>query len=734
MLIETKGMGEGSTPARMAYSLAGAVFLSTLGVGIFAFAIPLLALHDGLSGLMLGASFSGYFLAKLVISPVAGKLSDRTGPKSLLVAASILGLVAPMGALFSRQPAVLYAVQFCLGLSAGTLKPVATAAIAAVMPRHLHGRIFGLCNALYNAAFFLAPFMGGLIFYDRDLMPVLGVLAACMAASLTVILLVTPDGLSSLAAEPTPVERTGSGKRFQAGALLMAVGGRTACTACLIAFYPALLSENLHGPTWLVGILFALPSMVACLGLPMGGWLADRFNRESLTITGMAISAACLALAGRMETAQGFVFVGVILGLGSSISFPASMAQAASLGRQQGRILGWFHGAANAGFVVGPLLCGFLVERYAEIPTPMIIMGTMGLATVLPLALGRWIGSVAPARRIISSLILATCLLALTFIGVRGGGIEQTSEAALIPDTPLQFAGVAMGNVVRMTLYGVDAEQGGADSQAAFETISRLEPEFSHRNGSGSVGRVNMAAGESPAHVGKETFDLIKRALGISRTSTGVFDITIGAVTVLPYYYQEKAKLDKADLVDYRKVKLDEAGQTVFLPKEGMALDLGGLAKGTILDSAAATLRRQGVPAGLVEAGGDLYCFGDREWHVGVQNPRGDGLLGVISVTNAGVCGSGDYYQYAMVKENGKEKRKHHILDPDLLDSADESIAVTVVAPSAELADALATTLFIMGPSKGKALLEHYPGCSALWILPDQSMVPSKNFPPLANP
>lgn len=725
-------MREGAPYRLPAYGLACAVFLSTLGVGVFTFAIPLFAFHDSIPGLALGAAFSGYFLAKLVISPLAGHLSDKTGPRPLLVAAALAGMLAPMAGLLSREREILYAVQFCLGLSAGIMKPVAAAAIAAVVPLPVRGRMFGIGNALYNAAFFLAPLLGGLLFFDRDPLPVLVFLGACMAASLLLVHLVTPKALSTSAHGSRRDTGPGRGGGFRTGALMLAVCGRTACTACLIAFYPILLAQTLHGPTWLVGLLFAVPSLAACLGLPLCGRLADRCNQTTLIVAGMAVSGICLALIGTMQTVPGFLAIGVILGLGSSMSFPASMALASSVGDRQGTIMGWFHAAANAGFVIGPLACGLLVERYGEIPLPLGVMGGLGLASVLPLALTGLVDANAAFRRSMASTILVVVILVAGAFAIHGGLGREAGQAAPVPDAPLNFAGVAMGNVVHMTLYGVESGKGGEDSKAAFETVSRLEKDFGHRSATGSVGRVNMAAGMAPEPVSRPAFDLVRRALDICRASSGAFDITIGAVTTLPQYYREKASREKAALVDYRKVVLDEAGQTVFLPEKGMALDLGGLAKGTILDDAAKTLRQRGVPAALVEAGGDLSCYGDREWKIGIQDPRGDGLLGVISVANAGVCGSGDYYQFTMTQEDGAPRRRHHILDPASMDSADKSIAVTVVAPNAELADALATTMFVLGPERGQILLEHYENCSALWVLPDKSIVASRTFPPLS--
>lgn len=712
----------------MAYCLASVVFFSTLGIGVFAFAIPLLAAHKQISSLLLGATFSGYFFAKLVISPVAGPLADRVGPRPLLLIAAFGGMLAPLAAFLAPRHEILYVVQFFLGLSSGVIKPVSTAAIATLVPSQGRGRMFGLCNALYNAAFFLGPALGGLLFYNRDLVPVLLFLVGCMALSFLLIFLFTPAQLSTL----VPPEKSNTASRtrlrFSAGTLLLAVCGRTLCIACLIAFYPALLSKSLHGPTWLVGLLFAVPSLVACVGLPFGGWLADKVSREPLAVLGMVLGAVSLALAGRATTAMEFIFLGVFLGIGSILSFPASIALASSLGHKQGRIMGWFHAAANAGFVIGPLLCGFLVEHYGELALPMTAIGWLGLIATLPMGL-LWLWQrEGLSWRSSAALLLSVFLFSVGFIGFQGGALLP-SQAAPNPQTSLSFAGLAMGNIVNMTLEGVDARQGGAISQQAFQTVDRLEAEYSHRNYAGSVGRVNLASGLKPVQVGAETFALLKRALKICDFSAGVFDVTIGAVTVLPQYYREKAEQEKAHLVDYRKVVLNEEEKTVFLPEKGMALDFGGLAKGTVLDGAAATLRKGGVPAALVEAGGDMFCYGEKQWKVGIQNPRGNGLLGTITVANAGVCGSGDYYQYVVTEGDGKEKRKHHILDPALLDSADESIAVTVVAPSAELADALATTLFILGPQKGQQLLKRFENCGALWVLPDESIVISEGFP-----
>ncbi len=291
-------------------------------------------------------------------------------------------------------------------------------------------------------------------------------------------------------------------------------------------------------------------------------------------------------------------------------------------------------------------------------------------------------------------------------------------------------AGLAMGTIIRFTLVATNESVADQAADSAFAAISRLEKDFDHRDANGSIGRVNGAAGIKSVDITADAFALIERSLEFCDKTKGVFDITIGAITLTPNYY-ENLSGDKKSLVNYKLVQLNQEEQTVFLPKKGMALDLGGIAKGTIIDSAAAAIRRQeGISAGIVEAGGDFFCFGDKSWKVGIQHPRQEGLLGIIEISNRGVCGSGDYYQYIIEEDSGQQERKHHIIDPAKKRSATKSISVTVVAPTAEMSDALATALFIMGPEAGQAFLkDQFPDIAVLWITPDLELIKSETFP-----
>ncbi len=316
-------------------------------------------------------------------------------------------------------------------------------------------------------------------------------------------------------------------------------------------------------------------------------------------------------------------------------------------------------------------------------------------------------------------VIIAILFVALLF----GPRLFRTEET-------FYYVEPAMGTIIRLTIVtdGRDSARQAADK--VFALIHKLEQDFDHRKNQGSVVRINALAGVKPVRVTTEAFRLIEKALGFCEKTDGVFDITIGAFTVTPDYYYNLPTREQQGLVDYRLVQMNREERTVFLPKKGMALDLGGIAKGTIVDFAVDLLKKEGVTAGIVEAGGDFYCFGDRIWRIGIQHPRQEGLLGVIKISNRGVCGSGDYRQYIIDEKNGKPERKHHIIDPQSMGSARKSISLTVLASTAELADALATTLFIMGPVDGrKFLTNEYPDIPALWILPNLELIKTDNFP-----
>lgn len=639
-----------------------------------------------------------------------------------------LTLCGASPSLYALSPSLtsLAAVQGILGLASGILRPVLTSLAAVHSPDR--GRVFTLYSVAANAAFFAGPVIGGLLFLDRDVSLVLWFVAASQAAALAL-------AWKARGLRPPPVPlgstgKTGQGEESQSPSdtslarTLAAVFGRTAGAGAWAAFFPILLAQRVPGDPLLFGFLAGLPALAACVLTPV---LSKRFagtTRERLAFAGMLLSALAMTLAPLGGSAAWFALSALLLGAGTAVSLPAALSLAAGRDLEVTR-LGLAQAVAVAGFVLGPLAGALAVRFVFDIGAVLAWMGAFGALACLPLALSFPVGQSKAGRRCALAAVLALSLLP----ALAGGGSRQA-----VPGKGLhRFAGVAMGTVVNITIESDSPRLAEKAARTAFDEIRDLQADLDHRSPDGSLGRVNHDAGRRPARVSPFAFGVIERALKVCEASGGALDISIGAVSTRPLYY---AGVDDAasKLVDYRLVRLDPAQSNVYLPRRGMALDLGAVAKGAILDRALSVIMAAGVKAALVEGGGDFACAGDREWSLGVQHPRKEGVLGVMKLRRGGVCGSGDYRRF-LEESSGSGSRLHHIIDPGTMRPAQASIAVTAVAPDAELADALSTALFILGPDAGmKLLAEKYPEVHAQWILPDMAAVESPGFPKLSPP
>ncbi len=717
--------GNGPTQRAVMAGILVNGFFTTLGVALFAFVIPLASLDARISGAWLGSAFAGYYLAKLLAAPLSGVLSDKIGPRPLLIGVPALGTLVPLLHLIAPGLETLYVIQFLLGLLSGLHRPVALAAMGSNAEESSLSHHFALQAMGFSVAVCAGPLLGGLLYLDRSPGPVLLAVSACMALGTLLTGLLLPAGLTTMTPpKPEHIRRDG----VNLGALLLAVTGRTLGLGFLAAFYPILLTTVL-GRGMRVALLFAVPGLATALALPVAArFLRDRSN-EVLTLSGMLLSAGAMFLLGKGSADWHFLLAGSVMGLGSAISVPPSMALTASLSTRQGRLFGTTQLVAGTGFLLGPLLGGWLIPSLHAIAPPLQLAALTGALCCVPLAASalRVKGHFSPMTARALALILAAGLAVPAFAVL---GTTRTTPAG--ENGIYRFTDVAMGTIVHLTL-AADSRQ-GADRAArqAMAAMCLLQSDYDFRSRDSSIQRINAGAGHTWVKPTRRVYDLIERALVISRQSDGVFDPTVGALTTANFYYALAPSLaeSKRKLVDYRKVKLAPETGRVRLELPGMALDMGGIAKGTIIDATVRVLREQGVKSGIVEAGGDLYCFGNRDWKIGIRNPRSRELFTTLSIREQSVCGSGDYQQFVTVEHDGMAERLHHIINPATLKSAHASIGTSVIADSAELADALATTLFIMGPDKGRAFLQrHHDGVAAIWFDPDRSVALTDNFP-----
>ncbi len=235
----------------------------------------------------------------------------------------------------------------------------------------------------------------------------------------------------------------------------------------------------------------------------------------------------------------------------------------------------------------------------------------------------------------------------------------------------------------------------------------------------------------------KELAYLISQLLKVSKLSSGAFDPTIAPLLKLWGFYDStdtQRKLpDTSDLkktmqlVDYRNITI--RGDSIFT--QSVELDLSGAAKGYAVDKAVKTLQNLGVTTGLIDAGGDIRCFGKKRegWTIGIKHPYQQDLLGIITIVEGAVATSGDYENF--IEIDGV--RYHHLINPATGYPARKAVSATVIAKNALEADAWATALFIMA-ADGINLLDSIDGLEGMLVLKDTTVLTTKGFPEIKKP
>jgi len=310
-------------------------------------------------------------------------------------------------------------------------------------------------------------------------------------------------------------------------------------------------------------------------------------------------------------------------------------------------------------------------------------------------------------RRVLSAafpVILLSVLLAGTLISCQVPLHRQTRFAMSTTFTVLVSA------------------SGEPDWQELFTYAERKAWQFDHRQEQGAIGLLNRCG---RGIIPEEVLGVLQTAQTVAAASGGAFDPTVLALTELWSFdaggrLPTEPQIEQArSRVDYSKVTIGGDG-LVVLP-EGIGFDLGGIAKGAVVDLTADHLLEQGYEDFLLDAGGDILVSGLKQgrtpWRIAIRNPReSQDVLGVLNLGGKGeriaVVTSGDYERY--FEQGGV--RYHHILDPRSGFPARSLVSVTIVAPTCALADALSTAVFVLGPEDGLDLLGQFPDAEGLLI------------------
>jgi len=314
----------------------------------------------------------------------------------------------------------------------------------------------------------------------------------------------------------------------------------------------------------------------------------------------------------------------------------------------------------------------------------------------------------------------------------------------------LSDARAKMGTEVSVYFWIDDPAAGAEIIEEIFAEVDRLNELMSTYVESSRISDINRRAAIEPVVAGEELFELIRRSLDISVLTRGAFDITYDSVGQY-YDFREHRRPDDATIeaerrhIDYRKVVLDQASGTVRFIEPGVRINLGGIAKGYVVERGVDILRRHGVEHAVVTAGGDSRLLGDRRgrpWMVGIRDPRKDGQVAMsVPLQDEAISTSGDYERY--FDEDGI--RYHHIIKPSSGRPVEGVHSATVFGPDAVMTDALSTSVFVMGVDAGLILIACLPDYESIVIdaqgaiyyssgLEDPATAGSTDEPPSAVP
>lgn len=293
-----------------------------------------------------------------------------------------------------------------------------------------------------------------------------------------------------------------------------------------------------------------------------------------------------------------------------------------------------------------------------------------------------------------------------------------------------------LGSPFEITVVAKDSVEGNYFTTLAIDEVKRIEKLISDWIPTTQISNVNQNAGIQPVKVDQEVYDLVERAIKISKLTSGAFDISYasmdkiwkfdGSMKEMP---SEDAIKKSVEKVGYQNIILNSKDTTIFLKNKGMKLGLGGIGQGYIADKIKILLKEKGCKSGLVNVSGDINTWGKQpdgqSWTVGIVNPMNKNkVFATFPLDDSAVETSGSYEKF--VTFNGK--RYSHIIDPRTGYPASGIVSVSVFAKQTEIADALATGIFVLGVDVGLDLINQLKGIGCI-IVDDKGVIhTSKNI------
>lgn len=294
-----------------------------------------------------------------------------------------------------------------------------------------------------------------------------------------------------------------------------------------------------------------------------------------------------------------------------------------------------------------------------------------------------------------------------------------------------------MGNRFEISVVSNDEQWATNLVESAIFEIRRIEQLLTTFSQSSQTNEINAYAGIKPVKADREVFNLIHRSIRISELTQGAFDITYGSIdkrlwnfdkTMTSLPDKETAK-KMIRFINYKNIILDKKAETVFLKEKGMRIGFGGIGKGYAADRARLILEQNGAESGVVNAAGDLTTWGTqpngKPWTVGIADPDpAQHPFSYLDISNMAVATSGNYEKYVTIDG----KKYSHTIDPKTGFPVSGIKSVTIICSNAELADALATPVTVMGIKAGLNLINQMKNIACIIIDDNNKLYTSDNI------
>jgi len=313
----------------------------------------------------------------------------------------------------------------------------------------------------------------------------------------------------------------------------------------------------------------------------------------------------------------------------------------------------------------------------------------------------------------------------------------QTTEAINIAPTLFKKVLKLMGNRFEISVVAQEQEIANQWIDEAVLEIQRIEKLLTTFDENSQTNQINKYAGIKPVMVDKEVFELISRSKKISDLTQGAFDISYGSIDKKLWNFDQSMKKlpdpitakNSVKLINYKNVILNKDDCSVFLKEKGMRIGFGGIGKGYAADRAKAVMVASGVLNGIVNASGDLTAWGcqpnGEPWTIGISDPNAAlRPFSYLQLNNASIATSGDYEKFVVIDG----KKYSHTIDPKTGLPATGIKSVSIISPTAELADAMTTPVIIMGTKVGLNLIDQVKGMACIIIDDNDQIHTSKNI------